>query len=149
MRQKRDKNYVWVFKGERIILRGQDICYVHMDQRKTFVHTCRREYRVSGNLKAVEEMLKELPIVKTHNAFLVHMDFLESVSIRGAILKDGTLIPVSQNRWKQVREIVEEYYQECLRNRDEIQKQNIKLQKNAYIAQEGLCMHRNCGNLGA
>jgi hypothetical protein len=120
-----------------------------MDQRKTFVHTCRREYRVSGNLKAAEEMLKELPIVKTHNAFLVHMDFLESVSVRGAILKDGTLIPVSQNRWKQVREIVEEYYHECLRNRDEIQKQNIKLQNNAYIAQEGLCMHRNCGNLGA
>ena len=53
---------------------------MHMDQRKTFVHTCRREYRVSGNLKAAEEMLKELPIVKTHNAFLVHMDFLESVS---------------------------------------------------------------------
>lgn len=149
MYQKMEGNYVWVFKGERIILRGRDICYVYMNQRKTFVHTGKREYRVGGSLKDVEELLKDLPIVKTHNAFLVHMDFLESVSVRGAVLKDGTLIPVSQNRWKQVRETVERYYQECHHIRHKMQKQDVKLQKSIYDAQEGLYMRESCDNLGA
>ena len=40
--QKEERNYVWIFRGERIILKGKDICYVHTEQRKTFLHTRRK-----------------------------------------------------------------------------------------------------------
>lgn len=125
MRQQENrKNYVWVFKGERIILKETDICYVHTEQRKTFVHTGQKVYRISGSLREAEDKLKDLPLVKTHNAYLVHLDFLESVSVRGAFLKDGTWIPVSENRWKRVREAVEKYYYNLHRGRSTIQKQD-------------------------
>lgn len=105
----REMVYVWVFKGERIILRGSDICYVHLERRKLFVHTPRKTYRISGTLKEAIERLHNLPMVRTHYAYLVNMDYLESISARGAILKDSEQIPVSENFWRQARREVEEY----------------------------------------
>ncbi|MCI8866225.1 MAG: LytTR family transcriptional regulator [Lachnospiraceae bacterium] len=135
MGQGSEKNYVWVFKGERIILKGKDICYVHTEQRKIFVHTYQKTYRVGGSLKEEEEKLKDLPMVKTHNAYLVHLDYLESISIRGAVLKNGVCIPVSENRWKKVRETVEKYYYDKLRSRHKIQENDAKLQKQTDFSQ--------------
>ena len=117
---------VWVFKGERIILKGQDICYVHTEQRKIFIHTRQRTYRVGGNLKDEVEKLKDLPMIKTHNAYLVHLDYLESISARGAILKNGICLPVSENRWKKVRETVERYYHDKRFSRNKMQKSDAK-----------------------
>ena len=143
--QKEERNYVWIFRGERIILKGKDICYVHTEQRKTFLHTRRKVYRIGGSLKEAEEKLGNLPLVRTHNAYLIHLDFLEAVSIRGAVLKDGTCLPVTENRWKKVREIVEDY---C-HSRQRMQDKREKLQKQTDFAQDGLHMCGNCDNLGA
>ncbi len=52
--QKEERNYVWIFRGERIILKGKDICYVHTEQRKTFLHTRRKVYRIGGSLRSEE-----------------------------------------------------------------------------------------------
>lgn len=109
MKAAKDMVFVWVFKGERIILRGGDICYVHMEQRKLFIHTPRNTYRISGTLKEMTERLQYLPMVRTHNAYLVNMDYLESISAKGAVLKDSEYIPVSENCWRQARKSVEEY----------------------------------------
>lgn len=105
----REMVYVWVFKGERIILRGSDIRYVHMEQRKLFIHTSRKTYRVGGTLKEMMERLHSLPMVRTHYAYLVNMDYLEAISAKGAILKDNERIPVSENCWREARKAVEEY----------------------------------------
>lgn len=105
----REMVYIWVFKGERIILRGADIRYVHMEQRKLFIHTSGKTYRVSGTLKEMMERLRSLPMVRTHYAYLVNMDYLESISAKRAILKDNEQIPVSANCWRQARKAVEEY----------------------------------------
>ena len=74
-------------------------------------------------------------MVKTHNAYLVHLDYLESISIRGAVLKNGVCIPVSENRWKKVRETVEKYYYDKLRSRHKIQENDAKLQKQTDFSQ--------------
>lgn len=118
-----ERIYVWVFKGERIILRGSDICYVHLEQRKLFVHTPRKVYRISGTIKEATERLHSLPMVRTHYAYLVNMDYLESISAKGAILKDDEQIPVSESFWRQARRDVEKYLD---RKRSRNQKQAVK-----------------------
>lgn len=102
--------YVWTFKGERIILRGRDIWYVHTEQRKLFLHTRSKSYRVGGNLKEAVERLKELPMVKTHSAYLVHLDCLEAINAHCAILKNGVKLPVSERCWKEARQVIEGYF---------------------------------------
>lgn len=109
----RDANeqvFVWTFKGERIILRGKDIWYVHTEQRKLFVHTRSKCYRVGGNLKEAVERLRDLPMVKTHSAYLVHLDCLETINAHSARLKNGTTLPVSERCWKEARPVIENYY---------------------------------------
>lgn len=105
-----EKIYVWTFRGERIILKGKDIWYVHTEQRKLFIHTHSKSYRIGGNLKEAVERLKGLPMVKTHSAYLVHLDCLESINAHCARLKNGVSIPVSERCWKQARPVIEEYY---------------------------------------
>ncbi len=105
-----EKNYVWTFKGKRIILKGKDIWYVHTEQRKLFIHTCSKSYRVGGNLKEAVELLRDLPMVKTHSAYLVHLDYLEMISAHQAVLKNGTALPVSERCWKLARPVIEGYY---------------------------------------
>ncbi len=104
-----EQNYVWAFKGERIILKGKEIWYVHTEQRKLFVHTRNSSYQVGGNLKGAVELLKELPMVKTHSAYLVRLDCLEAISVHHAILKNGETLPVSERCWRLIRPIIEEW----------------------------------------
>lgn len=104
-----ERLYVWVFRGERIILRGSDICYVHLERRKLYVHTPRKTYRVGGSIKEAAELLHNLPMVRTHYAYLVNLDYLESISVKGAILKNSEYIPVSESFWRQARCEVERY----------------------------------------
>lgn len=103
------RNYIWSYCGEKIILRGKDILYAHIEQRKVYVHTRNEIYRVGGTLRDTQELLKELPMVRTHAAYLVHMDHLQKVNRTTAVLKNGDQIPVSKNCWKRVKEAVEAY----------------------------------------
>lgn len=104
------KNYIWSYCGERIILRGRDILYAHIEQRKVYVHTRNMIYRVGGTLKETQERLEGLPVIRTHAAYLVHMDHLQRINRSMAVLKNGEQIPVSKNCWKQVKQSVEEYF---------------------------------------
>ena len=103
-----EQDYVWTFKGERILLKGREIWYVHTEQRKLFIHTRDHSYQIAGNLKEAVERLRDLPMVKTHSAYLVRLDCLEAVSIHHAVLKNGAVLPVSERCWKQLRPVLEE-----------------------------------------
>lgn len=103
------RNYIWSYCGEKIILRGRDILYAHIEQRKVYVHTRNEVYRVGGTLRNTQELLKELPMIRTHAAYLVHMDYLQKVNHTTAVLKNGEQIPVSKSCWKKVKQAVEDY----------------------------------------
>jgi len=105
-----ERNYVWIFKGETIILKGKEIWYVHTEQRKLFVHTRSKSYRVGGNMKGAVAFLKDLPMIKTHASYLVRLDCLESVNGHRALLKNGAALPVSEHCWKELRPLLERYY---------------------------------------
>jgi DNA-binding LytR/AlgR family response regulator len=103
------QKYIWGYRGDRIILRGRDIVYAHIEQRKVYIHTRTAVYRVGGTLSETEELLKELPMIRTHAAYLVHMDYLQKINRNMAILKNGEKIPVSTRCWKVVKPTVEAY----------------------------------------
>lgn len=132
MQSNDERNYVWVFKGTRIILRGKEIYCVHMEQRKTYVHTHNSIYRIGGSLKEAQKKLDGLPMVRIHNAYLVHLDHLESISVKGAVLKNGSSLPVSESHWKHVRETVESYYR-CGRDRIKYKEKGQNYKKNTML----------------
>lgn len=105
-----EAHFMWIFRGERIILKGKDIAYVHIEQRRVYVHTDQHTYRVGGCLRDTVEKLKGLPMVKTHSSYLVHLGHLERIGAHKAVLKNGEELPVSERCWKLVKLMVEQYY---------------------------------------
>ena len=111
MEEKDEKYFLWTFKGVRILLQGSDIWYVSAEEGRTLIHTGSRFYQARETMKEEVEKLRELPMVKIHSSFLVNMDKLESISAKGAHLKNHIVLPVSKGCWTTARRVVENYYQ--------------------------------------
>lgn len=110
MEETKETYFLWTFKGVRVLLRGSEIWYVSAGDGRTLIHTRNRFYQVRETMKEEVEKLKALPMVKIHGSFLVNMDKLESISARGARLKNHMVLPVSKGCWATARRVVEEYY---------------------------------------
>ncbi|MCD8223841.1 MAG: LytTR family transcriptional regulator [Clostridiales bacterium] len=108
MKKENEKSYVWKFKGERLILKGREIWYLHTEQRKLFVHTRRHVYQIGGSLKEAAEKLCGLRMMRPHNAYLVQLDYLETINAHQAVLKNGVTLPVSAHGWKRARNLLEQ-----------------------------------------
>ena len=111
-KSKKESYFFWTFKGTRIFLRGSEIWYVSTEQGKTLIHTRSQVYQIGGSMREEALKLRELPMVKVHNSFLVNMDKLEVISAKGATLKNQVYIPVSRGCWGAAREIIDNYYRE-------------------------------------
>ncbi len=107
-----DRVYLWRFRGEDIIVPGSDIIYLHTEQRKVYIHTVHGVYRIGGTMKAAVKKVEDLPMIKTHASYLVHLDYLQRISRRDAVLKNGEKLPVSARCWSRVRPVVEAYIRE-------------------------------------
>ncbi len=106
----RELEFVWEFKGQIIHLYEHEIYYVHLQERNTFVHTRSRSYAIGHKINEEEEFLKGIPIVRIHYSYLVHMVHMEAVGQSEVILRNGVHLPVSENRSKEVREMVRAYF---------------------------------------
>lgn len=109
---KKEKEYVWEFKGKLIHLYERDIYYIHLEERNIYVHTHNRTYPIGKCMQEEEEYLKEMPVLRTHYSYLIHMKYLEALTSTEAILRNGDRVPVSASRKKQVLEAVRAYFYE-------------------------------------
>ena len=73
------------------------ILYIETDGKRTLVHTRSRDLPCTETMKVLEEKLDSHGFVRCHQAFLVNLRFVESVS-RQEILVQGKSIPISRYR---------------------------------------------------
>ena len=109
---KKEKEYVWEFKGKLIHLYERDIYYIHLEERNIYVHTHNRTYPIGKCMQEEEEYLREMPVLRTHYSYLIHMKYLEMLSGNEAILRNGDRVPISASRKKQVLEVARAYFYE-------------------------------------
>lgn len=86
----------WEYKGKLIRLYPDDIYFICSEQRKTYVHTAERVYQIGTTVKLEAERLRSHPFVRTHQAYLVHLKYLECIGDSEAVLRNGERVPVSQ-----------------------------------------------------
>ncbi len=103
------KIYLFRFGGETILVPGSEIIYIHTEQRKLYLHTVRGVYRIGGSLKAAVKKVEDLPMVKTHASYLVHLDYICRINRHCAVLRNGENIPVSVRCWPLIRPVIEAY----------------------------------------
>lgn len=92
------KRCVWTFNREVIALDQEEIYYLETYQRKTYVHTCTRTYRISTTLKAEEDRLSSYEFIRIHQGYLVRVDRICKVEHHQVFLDNGSVLPVSFRR---------------------------------------------------
>lgn len=132
----------WEYKGKLICLFLDDIYYFHSEARKTYVHTATRAYQIGTSIKKEAERMRELPFIRTHNAFLVHLKKLECIGSQEAVLRNGERIPVSERCWPTAKEYTKRYLNE-IHNA----KKRGKITKKRGICPAGLPMICECDML--
>lgn len=108
-----EREYVWEFKGNLVHLSEREIYFVQLEQRVIYVHTRDCCYPIGRhNMKEEEEKLKEMPMIRTHYSYLVNMRYVQMLGKDEVIMRNGTHIPVSGNRKKEVRETVRTFFRD-------------------------------------
>lgn len=88
----------------------RDICYCCGEGNYTHIVTCTGDkYLISKTLKATEEMLSHPSFFRTHQSYLVNLNYIKQY-IRGGggylILHDGTTIQVARSRKEELMKVI-------------------------------------------
>ena len=106
--EKKDDWFLVNFKGKVHKVNLEDIIFVESKQRTAILHTRKGEYTV---YKKLDDMESELPdyFLRCHQSYLVNMNEIGNIQTQQVELLDGTLIPVSRNKYKQTKDKFMEY----------------------------------------
>ena len=107
---RKEQELIWEFRGKLIHLCEQEIYYIHLEDRIIYAHTRTQFYPIGSRISDVEAHLKELPFIRTHYSYLVHMRYMQMLSKDEVVMRNGVHLPVSKNRKKLVHDTVLDYF---------------------------------------
>lgn len=87
----------------------QDICYIEIAGRKCRICQENETWDTNVSIKELEKLLLEHGFVRCHQSFLVNCSYVKNFRTSYMELADGSLIPVSKHRIKEVRQQFFEY----------------------------------------
>lgn len=82
---------------QTIFVDANEIAYVETERKKTVIHTTRGPLPCSESMKAIEEKLAGHSFFRIHNAYLVSLAHIQTITPTDALVSDQTL-PVSKHR---------------------------------------------------
>ncbi len=88
------------------------LLFIESNLHKLTVHVLEealKGYTLNGTLDDMEEMFRSENFIRIHQSFLVNPVFISHIEKRDIVLADGTKLPISKSRYKQVLEDVMRY----------------------------------------
>jgi DNA-binding LytR/AlgR family response regulator len=86
------------WRNRRTAVRIDDILYIESYNRHLSVFTLNGKTEVVGKLSEMAEHLPETDFLCIHKSFVVNMKYITEIDGRGAVLTDGSVLPVSVRR---------------------------------------------------
>ena len=77
-----------------------NVLYIEAQRHNIVIHSVRAQFTTAGPMKKFEESLSGLPFSKCHNAYLVNLQYVDSILQNDVLLSDGTSLPISRARKK-------------------------------------------------
>ncbi len=88
-----------------------EICFFETERGHVIVHTTDgRELRCSNTMSRIEQQLQGQDFFRCHTSFLVNLSQIETLTPTDLVLKNGTIIPVSRHRKKELKEMLSFYW---------------------------------------
>ena len=102
--EKENRNFEFKSFRNTIKVPYRDILYFESRGRKVFLMGTKNNYIFYGNIKDLEEVLQKFFIY--HNrSYFVNYEFVTCFKFEELIMTDGSIIPISRNKRKEIREL--------------------------------------------
>ena len=98
------------WRNKREAVRPRQIYYVEGYNRHLIIYTAKGNIEVVGKMNDICACLPESHFVRIHQGFTVNMNYVESVTEDGMLMKNGNVLPISVRKRKQA---LEKYYKYC------------------------------------
>lgn len=95
--------------GEKKLVAAEDIIYLSGEKNYTTVVTTKERFIVYGNLKAWEEKMRKINIIRVHKSFLVSLMHIKGIKDSISLLNQTDLIPIGRKYKEQCKQLYTNY----------------------------------------
>lgn len=109
--QQKQNTFLIVTGDKHIAIKYSEIYYLESFAHTLSVRTTRGEFRFRKKIEDAEAELAEFgQFVRVHRSYIVNLDFVSGLEKGSATFEDGTVLPVSRNRWRETSAAFVEYH---------------------------------------
>ncbi|MCX7714499.1 MAG: LytTR family DNA-binding domain-containing protein [Clostridia bacterium] len=98
-----NKVFTFSYKFNTFTVYYHDILYFESSKREVIVHCLNDEYRFYGKIRDLQENIDDDRFFLVHNSYFVNMEFVNEFNYKFIRLHNGTILPISDSRRKDVR----------------------------------------------
>lgn len=102
--EKENRNFEFKSFRNTIKVPYRDILYFESRGRKVFLVGTKNNYTFYGNIKSLEEVLPKF-FIHPNRSYFVNYEFVTCFKFEELIMTDGSIIPISRNKRKEIREL--------------------------------------------
>ena len=102
--EKENRNFEFKSFRNTIKVLYRDILYFESRGRKVFLVGTKNNYTFYGNIKDLEEVLPKF-FIHPNRSYFVNYEFVTCFKFEELIMTDGSIIPISRNKRKEIREL--------------------------------------------
>ena len=102
--EKENRNFEFKSFRNTIKVPYRDILYFESRGRKVFLMGTKNNYIFYGNINSLEEVLPKF-FIYPNRSYFVNYEFVTCFKFEELIMTDGSIIPISRNKRKEIREL--------------------------------------------
>ena len=102
--EKENRNFEFKSFRNTIKVPYRDILYFESRGRKVFLMGTKNNYTFYGNINSLEEVLPKF-FIHPNRSYFVNYEFVTCFKFEELIMTDGSVIPISRNKRKEIREL--------------------------------------------
>ena len=102
--EKENRNFEFKSFRNTIKVPYRDILYFESRGRKIFLMGTKNNYTFYGNINSLEEVLPKF-FIHPNRSYFVNYEFVTCFKFEELIITDGSIIPISRNKRKEIREL--------------------------------------------
>ena len=102
--EKENRNFEFKSFRNTIKVPYRDILYFESRGRKVFLMGTKNNYIFYGNINSLEEVLPKF-FIHPNRSYFVNYEFVTCFKFEELIMTDGSIIPISRNKRKEIREM--------------------------------------------
>lgn len=102
--EKENRNFEFKSFRNTIKVPYRDILYFESRGRKVFLMGTKSNYTFYGNINSLEEVLPKF-FIRPNRSYFVNYEFVTCFKFEELIMTDGSVIPISRNKRKEIREL--------------------------------------------